>query len=144
MNQPIIRRACAIAVVAAATACGASMPSSETTTTSASLPIVSEHIDLPPVRAASPEDAAYQIATTRCAREYDCGDVGERKVWTSYDECVQAVRQAERDAFVGASCTHGINPYALASCIRATRASSCAPPVVPSGVGGCSSMDLCL
>jgi hypothetical protein len=124
------------ATVALVTACTAtqSAPVSSTTTTMARL------LARPGTHMIASEHAVSAMAVSRCAREYTCENIGAGRAWPSYEDCIEAFREADRTVLLG--CTGGIDQGALAQCLSDTRAEPCAPLVWVTGT--CSSMDLCL
>ncbi len=125
----------AIAVGAFAVACEPTVsatPVSSTTTTSASPGLV------------SPERAIERVTEARCQRQLSCGYVGGGQFFQDYDACSHDLRQATRQFLIAASCSEGMDEWALSTCTNDIRNNACDDPhgaveYLPS----CSSVRLC-
>ena len=121
--------------------CGASVPVGTTTTTGG----VSDPggLDVPqdlregPTRIVLGDDAAAQLASTHCMHQDTCGNVGAMGTFSTFDDCVAAVRTSQRKRFTS-DCAKGVDPYALDRCLEDMRAEDCnASP------SSCASARLC-
>jgi len=97
-------------------------PVSTTTTTSG---IINGPGDLAPgqgLRESPPivvvgDDAAARIASVRCSHEEACGNIGDQRLFPSFDVCIVETRNASRQQLLGEVCPKGVDPYAMQQCI---------------------------
>ena len=71
------------------------------------------------------DQAVAQLTTERCNRELSCDNIGPERLWEDMASCRRDVRHATRDYLNAESCTGGVDPYGLASCVDAIRNSRC-------------------
>lgn len=116
-----------------AVACGASssgLPVATTTTTGGLMNDpggleVPQNLGHGPTRIVLGDDAAAQIASTRCTLESACGRVGPERAFSTVDLCVSDVRATQRHELTGTACAKGVDPYALDRCLMEMRAGGC-------------------
>ena len=122
-----------LTVALCAVACGASssgLPVSTTTTTGGLVNDpggleVGQGLRQGPTRIVLGDDAAAQIASTRCTLDSACGRVGPGRAFSTVDACVSDVHVVQRAQLTGTSCAKGVDPYALDRCLEEMRARGC-------------------
>lgn len=89
----------------------------------------------------SVDEAAIQLAISRCDHDNTCSDVGSGRRYASVAECAAQVQQSSRQDL--ARCSTGIEPRRLAACERRLRAESCRPLSTLSRMIACRTETLC-
>lgn len=76
------------------------------------------------------ETAAATSALTqaRCEREQRCDNIGDRKSYSSMDDCLSTVRANWRSDLNEQSCPAGVNQVRLDQCVRSVRDEECGRP----------------
>lgn len=72
--------------------------------------------------AASAQEA---IAESRCAREQNCGNIGENKKYSSQQDCLARIRADWKDDLNSRACPNGTNQTQLNECLKAIRDEEC-------------------
>ena len=78
--------------------------------------------------AARARSASEQIATARCEREQQCGNVGNDKTFSSGADCFARIQSDWKDDLNARACPGGINQQQLEECLSQIRQESCENP----------------
>lgn len=89
----------------------------------------------------SVDQAAIQLAISRCDHDNTCSDVGSGRRYASVAECAAQVQQSSRQEL--ARCSTGIEPRRLAACERRLRTESCRPLSTLARMIACRAETLC-
>ncbi|HEX8794746.1 MAG TPA: DUF6184 family natural product biosynthesis lipoprotein [Polyangiaceae bacterium] len=89
----------------------------------------------------SVDQAAVQLAISRCDHDNTCSDVGSGRRYASVADCAAQVQESSRQEL--ARCLTGIEPRRLAACERRLRAESCRPLSTLSRMIACRAETLC-
>lgn len=89
----------------------------------------------------SVDQAATELAVSRCDHDAACSDVGTGRRYSTTAECAAQVQQSTRQDL--ARCSAGIEPRRLAACERRLRAESCRPLSTLSRMLACRAEALC-
>lgn len=100
----------------------------------------------PPSVAAAPtvvsvDEAATQLAATRCDHDAACSNVGAGRPYATVAECAAQVQQSTTQEL--ARCSAGVEPRRLAACERRLQAESCRPLSTLSRMLACRPETLC-
>jgi len=74
---------------------------------------------------AAPPETIGRIARARCDRETACSRVGEKKRFSTGEQCVSAYRERARADIIATQCTFGIVESQLGACLAAVRQLPC-------------------
>jgi hypothetical protein len=87
------------------------------------------------------ERAAQNLATTRCARELSCGNIGK----DALDECAEGARPAMRQS-IASRCPSGVAPGFFSTCLETVRNEACgtAEGMADRLASSCLGVKLCL
>lgn len=72
--------------------------------------------------------AAEQIASARCEREQQCGNVGNDKTFSSGRDCLARIQNDWKDDLNARACPGGINQHELDECLTQVRQEACENP----------------
>jgi hypothetical protein len=89
----------------------------------------------------SVDQAAIELAMSRCDHDNTCSDVGTGRRYASVAECTAQVQQSSRQDL--ARCSTGIEPGRLAACERRLRGESCRPLSTLTRMLACRPQALC-
>lgn len=89
--------------------------------------------------------AAEQIASARCEREEQCGNIGKDQTYSSEQDCLARIQSDWKDDLNARQCPGGINQQQLSECMKQVRGEACSNPFdTLARITECTSGQICI